>query len=158
MGGKWLQLLTEIAPGVKRGRGDFQSRDATASYFLPSFEAAPRSLNVEPITLLVHSYQTLVLRFGGQGSLQPHTRTFTPNERRLRWLQSPGDRGGGARHSDQSSEPHEEGKPLEHSPVDAGPTTEAVFAAPGQGGNPCDAGTGLARFPALRNAWRAAQP
>ena len=55
MGGKWLQLLTEIAPGVKRAAAIFNPDTATASYFLPSFEAAARSLKVEPITALVHS-------------------------------------------------------------------------------------------------------
>jgi putative ABC transport system substrate-binding protein len=55
MGGKWLQLLTQIAPSVKRAAAIFNPDTATASYFLPSFEAAARSLKVEPITALVHS-------------------------------------------------------------------------------------------------------
>jgi putative tryptophan/tyrosine transport system substrate-binding protein len=51
MGGKWLQLLTEIAPGVKRVAIMFNPDTAPGggSYYLPSFEAAARSLKVEPI-------------------------------------------------------------------------------------------------------------
>ena len=69
LGGKWLALLTELAPGVKRiaimcnpdtapGRG---------SYYLPSFEAAARSLKVEPIAAYVHSdaeIETVVASLG----------------------------------------------------------------------------------------------
>jgi putative ABC transport system substrate-binding protein len=56
MGGKWLQLLTEIAPGVKRAAIMFNPDTAAGggSYFLTSFEAAARSLNVEPIVTPVH--------------------------------------------------------------------------------------------------------
>jgi putative tryptophan/tyrosine transport system substrate-binding protein len=57
MGGKWLGLLTEIAPSVKRGAIMFNPATAPSrgSYFLPSFEAAARSLKVESITASVHS-------------------------------------------------------------------------------------------------------
>jgi putative tryptophan/tyrosine transport system substrate-binding protein len=57
MGGKWLQLLTEIAPGVKRVAIMFNPDTAPSggSYQLPSFDAAARSLKVEPITAPVHS-------------------------------------------------------------------------------------------------------
>jgi putative ABC transport system substrate-binding protein len=57
MGGKWLQLLTEIAPGVNRVAAMFNPDTApyVASYYLPSFEAAARSLKVEPITAPVSS-------------------------------------------------------------------------------------------------------
>jgi putative ABC transport system substrate-binding protein len=57
MGGKRLQLLTEIAPGIKRVAIMF-SPDTAAyvrSYFQPSFEAAARVLQVEPIIAPVHS-------------------------------------------------------------------------------------------------------
>ena len=68
MGGKWLQLLLEIAPGIKRAAAMFHPDTNTAlytapgfslssyvptgaaSYYIPSFEAAARSLGVEPIT------------------------------------------------------------------------------------------------------------
>jgi len=50
MAGKWLELLTEIAPGVKRVAAMFNPETAPGggSYFLPSFEAAAQSLKVEP--------------------------------------------------------------------------------------------------------------
>jgi putative tryptophan/tyrosine transport system substrate-binding protein len=55
MGGKWLGLLTEIAPGVKRVAVMFNPDTATASYYLPSFEDASRSLKVMPIMAHIHS-------------------------------------------------------------------------------------------------------
>jgi putative tryptophan/tyrosine transport system substrate-binding protein len=57
MGGKWLQLLTEIAPGVKRVATIFNPDTAPGggSYYLPSFEAAAQKLKVEPIAARVHS-------------------------------------------------------------------------------------------------------
>ena len=55
MGGKWLQLLTEIAPGVKRAAFMFNPDTApyVSSYYLPSFEAAARTINVTPIIAAV---------------------------------------------------------------------------------------------------------
>lgn len=57
MGGKWLELLKEIAPGVNRAGIMFNPDTAPGggSYFLPSFEAAARSLNVAPVTASVRS-------------------------------------------------------------------------------------------------------
>jgi putative ABC transport system substrate-binding protein len=57
MGGKRLQLLTEIAPGIKRVAIMFSPQTASyvRSYFQPSFEAAARLLQVEPIIAPVHS-------------------------------------------------------------------------------------------------------
>ena len=57
MGGKWLQLLTEIAPGLKRVAIMFNPDTApyVASYYLPLFEAAARSLKVASIATPVHS-------------------------------------------------------------------------------------------------------
>jgi hypothetical protein len=54
---QWLQLLTEIAPGVKRAAAIFNPDTAPVnrSYYLPSFEQTARSLKVESITALVHS-------------------------------------------------------------------------------------------------------
>jgi putative tryptophan/tyrosine transport system substrate-binding protein len=56
MAGKWLELLTEIAPGLKRAANMFNPDTAPGggSYFLPSFEAAARSLKVAPIVAPVH--------------------------------------------------------------------------------------------------------
>jgi putative tryptophan/tyrosine transport system substrate-binding protein len=57
MAGKWLELLTEIAPAVKRVAATFNPDTAPylRSYYLPTFEAAARSLKVEPIAALVRS-------------------------------------------------------------------------------------------------------
>jgi putative ABC transport system substrate-binding protein len=56
MAGKWLQLLTEIAPAVKRVTIIFNPDTASrgGSYYLPSFEAAARTLKVAPIIARVH--------------------------------------------------------------------------------------------------------
>jgi putative ABC transport system substrate-binding protein len=55
LGGKWLELLSEIAPGLKRAAILFNPDLATASVFMPSFETAARSLKVAPIIAPVHS-------------------------------------------------------------------------------------------------------
>jgi len=57
MGGKWLQLLTEIALRIKRVAIMFNPDTAPGggSYYLLSIEAAARSLKVEPIVTPVHS-------------------------------------------------------------------------------------------------------
>ena len=57
MGSKWLELLKKVAPNVKRAAIMFNPETAPGggSYFLTSFEAAARSLNVAPITASVHS-------------------------------------------------------------------------------------------------------
>jgi putative ABC transport system substrate-binding protein len=55
--GKWLELLKEIAPGVKRVAAVFNPDTAPGggSYFLAPFEAAAKSLDVEVIKARVHS-------------------------------------------------------------------------------------------------------
>src|SRR6516165_6960795 len=55
LGGKWLELLSEIAPGLKRAAIMFNPDTSPASAYMPSFETAARSLKVAPITKLVHS-------------------------------------------------------------------------------------------------------
>ena len=57
MGGKWLQLLMDVAPSVKAAAIMFNPDTAPGggSYFLPAFEAAARSLNVEPKSAAVRS-------------------------------------------------------------------------------------------------------
>ena len=54
LGGKWLELLSEIAPGLKRAAIMPMAFDAPST-FRPSIETAARSLKVVPITALVHS-------------------------------------------------------------------------------------------------------
>jgi putative ABC transport system substrate-binding protein len=46
LGGKWLELLSEIAPGLKRAAIMFNPDTATPSVYMPSFETAGRSLKV----------------------------------------------------------------------------------------------------------------
>ena len=55
LGGKWLELLSEIAPGLKRAAIMFNPDIAQISTYMPSLETAARSLKVVPITAPVHS-------------------------------------------------------------------------------------------------------
>jgi len=57
MGGKWLQLLKEIAPAVSRAAMMFNPETAPGGggYFLPSFEAAASTHGVQPIRAAVRS-------------------------------------------------------------------------------------------------------
>jgi putative ABC transport system substrate-binding protein len=55
LGGKWLELLSEIAPGLKRAAIMFNPDTSPASAYMPSVETAARSLNVVPIITTVHS-------------------------------------------------------------------------------------------------------
>jgi putative ABC transport system substrate-binding protein len=67
LGGKWLELLSEIAPGLKRAAIMFNPDTAPVSAFMPSFETAARSLKVVPITAPVHSdveIETAIIALG----------------------------------------------------------------------------------------------
>ena len=55
LGGKWLELLSEIAPGLKRAAIMFNPDTAPASAYMPSLETAARSLKVVLIPAPVHS-------------------------------------------------------------------------------------------------------
>src|SRR5207237_579992 len=57
MAGKWLELLTEIAPDTRRVAMMFNPDTAPGggSYFLPTFRTAAQSLKVEPIIAPVRS-------------------------------------------------------------------------------------------------------
>jgi putative ABC transport system substrate-binding protein len=55
LGGKWLELLSEIAPGLKRAAIMFNPDVAPVSTFMPSLETAARSLKVVLIMAPVHS-------------------------------------------------------------------------------------------------------
>jgi putative ABC transport system substrate-binding protein len=55
LGGKWLELLSEIAPGLKRVAIMFNPDTAPASAYMPSFETAARLLKVEPIIAPIRS-------------------------------------------------------------------------------------------------------
>jgi putative ABC transport system substrate-binding protein len=54
MGGKWLELLSEIAPGLKRAAFMFNPAFPPSAY-MPSLQTAARSLKVAPIIAPVHS-------------------------------------------------------------------------------------------------------
>jgi putative ABC transport system substrate-binding protein len=67
LGGKWLELLSEIAPGLKRVAIMFNPDTAPVSTFMPSFETAARSLKVVPIIAPVHSnaeIETAIIALG----------------------------------------------------------------------------------------------
>jgi putative ABC transport system substrate-binding protein len=55
LGGKWLELLSEIAPGLKRAAVMFNPDTSPASFFIPSLETAARSLKIMPTIAPVHS-------------------------------------------------------------------------------------------------------
>jgi putative ABC transport system substrate-binding protein len=55
LGGKWLELLSEIVPGLKRATIMFNPDTAPASAYMPSIETAARSPKVVPIPAPVHS-------------------------------------------------------------------------------------------------------
>jgi putative ABC transport system substrate-binding protein len=67
LGGKWLELLSEIAPGLKRAAIMFNPDTAPVSNFMPSLETAARSLNVVPSIAHVHSeleIETAIMALG----------------------------------------------------------------------------------------------
>jgi putative ABC transport system substrate-binding protein len=67
MRGKWLELLLEIAPGLKRAAIMFNPDSAPASTFMPSLEMAARSLKIVPIIATVHSdaeIETAIIALG----------------------------------------------------------------------------------------------
>jgi putative ABC transport system substrate-binding protein len=67
LGGKWLELLSEIAPGLKRVAIMFNPDTGTASTFMPSLETAARSLKLVPIIAPVRSdveIETAIIALG----------------------------------------------------------------------------------------------
>src|SRR5215470_16374163 len=67
LGGKWLELLSEIAPGLNRVALMFNPDTSTVSTFMPSFETAARSLKVALIPAPVHSdaeIETAIIALG----------------------------------------------------------------------------------------------
>ena len=55
LGGKWLELLSDIAPGLKRAAIMFNPDTTPISTYMPSFETAAWSFKVLPITAPVRS-------------------------------------------------------------------------------------------------------
>jgi putative ABC transport system substrate-binding protein len=69
LGGKWLELLSEIAPGLKRAIILFNPDTATASTFMPSLETAAGSFKVMPTVSPIHSeveIETAIAALGGE--------------------------------------------------------------------------------------------
>ena len=90
MAGKWLELLTDIAPGVRRVAIVFNPDRAPyfRSYLLPSLEVTARSLKVEPIVAPVHSdaeIETVITSLGREpgGGLVIQADPFTEARRAL---------------------------------------------------------------------------
>jgi putative ABC transport system substrate-binding protein len=61
MGGKWIEVLAEVAPNVNRTAAIFNPETAPGhgTYYMPGFEAAARSLKVASIAAPVHSVAEL---------------------------------------------------------------------------------------------------
>jgi putative ABC transport system substrate-binding protein len=87
LGGKWLELLSEIAPGLKRAAIMFNPDTAPVStLFMPSLETAARLLKVEPIVAPVHSdieIETAIIALGREsgGGLVVMPDTFNATHR-----------------------------------------------------------------------------
>jgi putative ABC transport system substrate-binding protein len=67
LGGKWLELLSEIAPGLKRAAVMLNPDTGPASTYMSSLETAARSLKVVPIRTPVHSdgeIETAIIALG----------------------------------------------------------------------------------------------
>jgi putative ABC transport system substrate-binding protein len=85
LGGKWLELLSEIAPRLKRAAIMFNP-EATASVFMPSLEMAALSLKVELIIAHVHNdgeIETAITALGREpgSGLVIHPDVFTLTHR-----------------------------------------------------------------------------
>ena len=84
LGGKWLELLSEVAPGLKRVAVTFNSDNpAPVSALMPSLEMAARSLKVVLITAPVHSdteIKTVITSLGREpgGGIVVTPTIFTP--------------------------------------------------------------------------------
>src|SRR6516164_8904610 len=76
LGGKWLELLSEIAPRLKRAAIMFNPNTPSVSAYMPFFETAALSLKVVLITAPVHSdveIETAIIALGREpgGGLLP---------------------------------------------------------------------------------------
>jgi putative tryptophan/tyrosine transport system substrate-binding protein len=67
MVGKWVELLSETVPGLKRVAVMFNPNTAPLSTYMPSFETAAQSLKIAPIIAPVHSaveIETAIIALG----------------------------------------------------------------------------------------------
>jgi putative ABC transport system substrate-binding protein len=88
LGGKWLELLSEIAPGLKRASIMFNPDTSPASAHMPSVETAARSLKVVPVIAPVHTdveMETSIIALGREpgGGLVVPPDPFTSAHRAL---------------------------------------------------------------------------
>ena len=84
LGGKWLELLSEIARGLKRAAIMFNPDAVAAAVYMPSFETAARSLKVEPMMAPVHSdaqIETAIMDRGSEPGGGLFVMAFTPVRR-----------------------------------------------------------------------------
>jgi putative ABC transport system substrate-binding protein len=86
LGGKWLELLSEIAPGLKRATIMFNPDMATESAYMPSLETAAQSFKVAPVIAPVHSdeeIETTIIALGREpgGGLVVMADAFTAAHR-----------------------------------------------------------------------------
>jgi putative ABC transport system substrate-binding protein len=86
LAGKWLELLSEIAPGLKRAAIMFNPDTNPVSIFMPYIETAARSLKVALITAPVHGdveIETAIIALGHEpgGGLVIIPDTFTSTHR-----------------------------------------------------------------------------
>jgi len=86
LAGKWLELLSEVAPGLKRAAIMFNPDLAPISVYTPSLETAARSLKVVPIIAPVHSdveIETAIVALGREpgGGLVVMVDAFTVTHR-----------------------------------------------------------------------------
>jgi putative ABC transport system substrate-binding protein len=82
LGGKWFELLSEIAPGLKRVAIIFNPDAFAAPTYIPSLEMAARSLKIVPINAPVHSdaeIETAIIALGREvgGGLVAESDVFT---------------------------------------------------------------------------------
>src|SRR5262249_44989432 len=67
LGGKWLELLSAIAPGLNRVALMFNPDTSTASAYMPSLETAARSLKIVSNIARIHSeaeIETAIIALG----------------------------------------------------------------------------------------------
>jgi putative ABC transport system substrate-binding protein len=86
LGGKWIELLREIAPWVRRAGLVFNPETAPHfNYYLRPFEAAARSSEVDPVTAIVRSRedieQVVKSLHGGDGGLAVMPDIFTSDRK-----------------------------------------------------------------------------
>jgi putative ABC transport system substrate-binding protein len=82
LGAKWLELLSEIAPDLKRAAIMFNPDRSPARAYIPLLETAARSLKVEPIIAPVHS--DLEIETARFSAARRHGRSWRAHSSRLR--------------------------------------------------------------------------